>query len=65
MRQIEANLEAQFPMFNRIWVQYSNNGKYRLCITLFPSDNSGYRMIFGETNILSEEKMSNLIREKI
>jgi hypothetical protein len=62
MREIEASLENEFPVYSRIWVQYSQKGNYHLCLTLFPRDNSLYKMVFGEVNTLSQEKISNILQ---
>ena len=62
MREIEATLETRYPQFSRIWVQYSHLGNYKMCITLFPRDNTHYKMVFGEVNTLSEEKISNILQ---
>ena len=34
------------PEYRRVWVQASNSGRVRVCITVF--SNSGYRMFFQE-----------------
>jgi len=63
MREIEASLEIQYPIFRRIWVQYSHKGNYHVCLTLFPCDNSRYQMVFGQLNELSLDKLSNLLKQ--
>jgi hypothetical protein len=60
-RQFEAELEAEFPQFSRIWVQYSHVGKYRMCITLFPVGGFEYKMIFGDINQLTYDNVKNIL----
>jgi hypothetical protein len=56
-------LEQAFPQYRRIWVQYSNNRGYRVCITLFPNGFGGYQMVFGSMNELSYDAIYNLLQE--
>jgi len=53
MRELESTLEQEFTQFNRIWVQYSNNGIYKICLTLFPKGEHDYRMVFGTVKQLN------------
>lgn len=54
-------LEAHYPQFRRIWVHGSNKGKYHLCITLFPRNQSGYQMAFGESANDEFESLTKII----
>jgi hypothetical protein len=60
-RQFEAELEAEFPQFSRIWVQYSHVGKYRMCVTLFPVGSFGYLMVFDYINQLTYDNIKNIL----
>jgi len=63
---IEARLQEENPQFRRIWVQYSlHRGKYRIVITVFFHDYSGYRMLFGEPKDLSWNSINRIFNENI
>lgn len=63
MKELELQLENQYPQFRRIWVQYSNYRGYRMCITLFPHGHDKYQMIIGSINQLNFENVNLLIQE--
>lgn len=56
-RELENELQREFPRFRRIWVQYSRHSKkkseYTILITLFPADNGIY-------TIISQNKVRNI-----
>ena len=61
----ESQLELAYPQYRRIWVQYSSNKGYRVCITLFPYGFAQYQMIFGAMNELSYDAIFNLVQEHL
>jgi len=63
MIELQLQLQAAYPQFRRIWVQYSNHRGYRMCITLFPQGNGCYQMLFGEANQITFEIVDTLIRK--
>ena len=65
MRELELQLQEVYPQFRRIWVQYSDYRGYRVCITLFPLDNSNYRMVFGMLNSVTFDSVKNLINKNL
>jgi len=65
MRELELQLEAAYPQFRRIWVQYSNHRGYRVCITLFPQGNGQYNMVFGILNQITFDNISEMIRQDL
>ena len=65
MRELELQLQAAFPQFRRIWVQYSNYRGYRMCVTLFPQGNGHYHMVFGMLNEVTFDSVGEMIRQNL
>jgi len=62
MRNLELQLQNEFPMFRRIWVQRAMiRGRLTVCFTLFPSGNENYRMVFGECPIVNLANLRNIL----
>lgn len=58
---LEMRLESHYPQFRRIWVHYSEKGRYHLCITLFPRNGHGYQMAFGEASVVNFESVIKIV----
>jgi hypothetical protein len=61
-RELAEQLQSYYSdYFRRVWVQYSNAmGRIRVCITMFPTDNGPYRMMFIEN--VRDFSFYNLVR---
>jgi hypothetical protein len=62
MRNLEFQLEEMYPQFRRIWIQYSNKGRYRILLTLFPQ-NGQYEMAVGEASAVTFETVNKILQD--
>jgi hypothetical protein len=61
MREMIPRLQAEFQDYRSIWVDVCTYKGFRMCITLFPNDNSPYRMFFGPVNQVTYENVRSII----
>lgn len=62
MRHLELQLEEMYPQFRRIWIQYSNKGRYRILLTLFPQ-NGPYEMAVGEASAVTIDTVTKILED--
>lgn len=65
MSEMIPRLQDEFQDYRSIWVDVCTYKGFRMCITLFPSDNSTYRMLFGPVNQLTYENVRDLIAKNL